>query len=97
MAILTNADIAELWGPFYEIYQTDIKAEGASGFLSVADVKELFQAIEDWYVNGYNVTPTSAFKDSVIADLTNWATVTNTFLQAASAAWYRWKAESKGF
>ena len=97
MAILTNADIAELWGPFYEIYQTDIKAEGASGFLSVADVKELFQAIEDYHVNMYSSTPLDSIKGFILSELTNWSALTNGFVQPAIAAWQRWKAAALGF
>jgi len=97
MAVLTAPDIAELWGPFFENYQDIIKAEGANGFLATEDVAELFQAIENWYVSGYTTAPALGFRAQVIADLTNWATVTNDFLQPAAAAWYRWKAENLGF
>jgi len=94
MAVLTDADIGELWIPFEENYRDIIETEG---FWLKGDIAELFQAIEDYHVNMYSSTPLDSIKGFILSELTNWSALTNGFVQPAIAAWQRWKAAALGF
>lgn len=85
MAILTDADFLQI----REIISTNpaIKAELKFWPLSKATWKLAFQASEDWFVNGFNATPTTSYKAAIVA-ITGAAT--NAQVKALASAWIKW-------
>lgn len=85
MAILTDANFKEI----REIININpaIKAELKFWPLSKANWKLAFQASEDWFVNGFNTTPTTSYKSAITA-ITGAAT--NAQVKALASSWIKW-------
>lgn len=86
MAVLSNADFTEIKQNIAS--NVDIKSTFKTWGLSKQVWKDTFQAAEDWFVNGFTVTPTNSFKASleVVA-----GAMTNAQAKAIGRAWMSWR------
>lgn len=85
MATLTDGDFTEI----RNIISSDpvLKAEFKAWNLAKDVWKAIFQASEDWFVNGFNTTPTTSFK----AALDAVSTTTGAQAKAIGKVWFAWR------
>ena len=86
MATLTNDDFTEI----KKIIRNDPTARSTFKVwgLSKAEYKAMFQAAEDWFVNGFDATPTSSFKAALEVEA---GTMTNAQAKQVGFAWMGWR------
>lgn len=87
MAQLDNDDFTEI----IEIIRNDpaLKPVFKGWNLSNPILHNTFQACEDWFVNGFNATPTTSLKVGLETALGE--TTTNARAQAIAKAWVKWR------
>jgi hypothetical protein len=86
MAVLTNADLAEIKRTAYSNKSawTELK--------TLAWSKQVFsdtlQAAEDWFVNGFTTTPTVSFEAALEAEA---GTLTTAQAKWIGKVWFQWR------
>jgi hypothetical protein len=86
MAILTNADYQQI----KKLAKNDLtaRAEFKAWGLSKQVWMDLFQAAEDWFVNGFTATPSNSFKDALEVEA---GAMTNAQAKQVGYVWMGWR------
>jgi hypothetical protein len=90
MAVLGNNDYQQI----KKIIRNDpvSRAEFKSWGLSKQVWMDMFQAAEDWFVNGFDATPSNSFKAALEAEA---GAMTNAQAKQTGYAWMAWRAQEK--
>lgn len=86
MATLANEDFTNIRQ--YIAHDTAAKDEFKSWGINKATWKALFQAAEDWFVDGFTTTPTSSFKAALEAEA---GAMTNAQAKQIGFIWMHWR------
>ena len=91
MATLNNDDFTSI--KQYVRNDDNARAEFKSWPLDKATWKALFQAMEDWFVDGFAVTPTESTKDALDAELpVELQPITNAQAKQVGRIWAQWRS-----
>lgn len=86
MAVLTNADYQQI----KKFVRNDPTARATfkAWGLDKQTYKDVFQAAEDWFVNGFSTTPSSSFKAALEAQV---GAMTNDQAKQIGFVWMEWR------
>ena len=86
MAVLDNDDFTQI----KKFIRNDptARAEFKAWGLSKQEYKDMFQAAEDWFVNGFTATPSNSFKAALEVEA---GAMTNAQAKQVGYAWMGWR------